>query len=93
MISSASISFKPRPNRWRSIAAVRTGSDISAHAAEPRGRPWQTAQLSDKTGADGDVGIDVADTVFFVGALSLRARELSLEELASAADGAERDRD
>ena len=48
VISSASISFNPRPNRWgasRLSGRVTTSPPVPA---DPRGRPWQEAQLSER---------------------------------------------
>ena len=72
----------------RRVAAVRTRHDV---AAEPRraARTTVTAGAAlDESGADGALGTDVADAVVRARPEALRQRELALEELAPAADGA-----
>ena len=46
MISSASISFRPRPNRCGASRLSGRVTTSPPKPAEPRGRPWHPAQLS-----------------------------------------------
>ena len=48
VISSASISFNPKPNRCGASRLSGRVATSPPAPAEPRGRPWQPAQLSDR---------------------------------------------
>src|SRR5262249_42985573 len=72
------------------IPAVGSGGHVAPEARGPA-RPSVTAGAAVReAGADGEDGVDVAGAVALDGPLPQLARELALEDLAAAADGAGR---
>ena len=86
VISSASISLSPRPKRCGASRLSGLVATSPPAPADPRGRPWQPAQLSERPAADRDDLVDVADAVLDAGLLALGVRELSLEQLPAPPD-------
>ncbi len=82
--------FQAQAEEVGSVTTVGAGH----HVAAGPGRATRTAVAEGATigqaGADGDVGIDIAGSVTFIGPLSLQTRELALKELAATPDGPER---
>ena len=72
------------------VAAVRTGRHVAAEAGSAARSSVACCATVRETGADGEFEVDVAEAVSRGRALSFEARELPLEELPSAANGAER---
>ena len=86
MISSASISLRPRPNRCGASRLSGLVTTSPPTPAEPSGRPWQAAQLSARPAPMVRSRLDVARAVAGQRTLALDPRELALEDLAAAAD-------
>ena len=63
VISSASISFRPRPNRCGASRLSGRVTTSPPKPAEPRGRPWHAAQLSARPAPMRAGRLDVADAV------------------------------
>src|SRR5205807_7438953 len=70
------------------VTTVRAGYHVSSHASRTAWTPVAQGTAIGKTRADGNVGVDIADSVLFVGPLPLHVRKLALKKLASAPDGA-----
>src|SRR5262249_17469207 len=73
-----------------SIAAVRSGYDIAAHAGRPAGTPMTQGAAIREARAQCEVGIDVADPITFVRSLPFHVRELALIKLPPSSDRTER---
>ena len=90
VISSASISFRPRPKR---CGASRLSGRVATSPPESR-RAARTAVARGAAvghaGADREIGADVAAAVVGQRTLAFGERELALEELAAAPDRAKR---
>src|SRR5262249_33888163 len=105
VISSASISFRPRPNRCGASRLSGRGATSPPTPPDPRGRPGESAPpparrstgtavasgtTIGKPRADSADVVDVADPIAVIGPLPLSAGKLALEELAAATHGTER---
>src|SRR5262249_60722196 len=72
-----------QPEKVGRIAAVGPSRYIASGACGTARTPVTKRTTVGKAGANGVVGIQIADAVAFVGALALSLRKLALEELAS----------
>ena len=74
----------------RGITAVGSSDDVAAKSGRTARAAVAARAAIGEAGADREVGIDVSRSVPGYRPLSLSAREFALEELAAAANGAER---
>src|SRR5579862_7857657 len=74
--------FQAEAEKMRSVAAVGTGINVTAGTSRPARTAVASCATVRKSGADGVVGVDVADAVGGRRTLSLEVGEFALEELA-----------
>src|SRR4051812_31938633 len=77
---------QPETEQVGSIPAVRTSCYISPCSGRAPRTTVAGCTAVGQTGADREIGVDVADAIALTGPLSLHSGELALENLAPAAD-------
>src|SRR5215471_3711734 len=81
VISSGQHFPQAEAKQVRSVAAVRMSCNVATRSRRAAGPSMARGTTVGESGPDGSVGVQVADAIAFIRALSLCSRELALEQL------------